>query len=82
MYEKLFQIINRNPGISVNPQQWKEFCRELQFQEVPKNCWLLEQGKISNYIYFSLEGIIRGVYHANGKDTEMLNVDTKLYILG
>lgn len=65
MYDTLRHIINQR--VLINNLQWQDFYRQMELHELPKNYVLLEPGQISKNLYFSLEGIMRGVFLSNGK---------------
>lgn len=66
MYEKLLQRLNQL--VLLNPQQQKDLCKVVQAVELPKDEFLLEKGRLSNHIYFVVEGVIRSFCQANGKE--------------
>ena len=66
MYELLLKRLNQL--VLLNPQQRKDLCRVVQVVELSKDDFLLEKGRISNHIYFVLEGVLRCFCEVEGKE--------------
>ncbi len=66
MSEKFFNVLNQ--FVQLNPQQQAELLKFMKLQELPKDTVLLNQGEVSNYLHFLLEGVVRSVYLKDGKE--------------
>lgn len=66
MYEQLLQKLGRLTPL--NPQQQKDLCRLVHKLEFPRASLILEEGEISNHIYFVVKGVVRSVYNSYGKE--------------
>lgn len=66
VYKRLVQKINQL--ISLDFEQQRDLQRVCEYEEFPKNCFLLERGTVSNYVHFILEGSLICIHYSNGKE--------------
>jgi CRP-like cAMP-binding protein len=66
MYSQIQQLINAT--IVLTDKEWQQFKTHLTFRQVPKKFKLVEEGKVSNEIYFINKGLIRFYYNKDGED--------------
>ena len=66
LYTRLVQKFNQL--ISLNFEQQRDLQRVCEYEEFPKNYFLLERGTISNHVHFILEGTVICIHYSNGKE--------------
>jgi CRP-like cAMP-binding protein len=66
LYTRLIQKFNQI--ISLTLEQTIDLQRVCEYEKFPKDYFLLEYGKISNHVYFILEGTVICIHHSNGKE--------------
>ncbi|MGB7413056.1 MAG: Crp/Fnr family transcriptional regulator [Thermosynechococcaceae cyanobacterium] len=66
MYDTLLRRLHQL--IPLNVQQQKQLCRYVEIENLPKECSLLEAGKISSHIYFVDAGVIRSYCTINEQE--------------
>lgn len=66
MYEQLIQRLHSL--VPLNPNQQKDLRQILRYEILPKDVYLMQEGEISNHIYFVLEGVIRSFKKVDEKE--------------
>ncbi|WP_271254353.1 Crp/Fnr family transcriptional regulator [Pseudanabaena sp. Chao 1811] len=66
MNTRLIQKFNQI--IPLTLEQKIDLQRVCEYEKLPKDCFLLEHGKISNHVYFILEGTVICIHYSNGKE--------------
>jgi CRP/FNR family transcriptional regulator, anaerobic regulatory protein len=66
MYPQLLQRLNHLSPL--NPKQQRDLSQAVQELELPKASLILEEGDVSNHIYFVVKGGLRSSYTVDGKE--------------
>jgi len=66
LYTRLIQKFNQISPLTL--EQKIDLQRVCEYEKLPKDYFLLEHGKISNHVYFILEGAVICIHYSNAKE--------------